>query len=183
MLLICSENDAATSEFAKRHDKYINQRISMMLVAWYRGPRSRSSGRSLLPFANMLCRFLFFIAIRNCILAVPMAGLDLPREMAMDINKGRAFVPQKQHCVSVWFKFARPYPVINIIGDEASLALGQFQGLDEDRRAERLRARTAQAERKSREKDVELDVEKQYQQLARLSDLRKATSRIHLRAK
>ena len=73
--------------------------------------------------------------------------------------------------------------MINVIGDEASLALGQFQGLDEDRSAERLRARAAQAERRSREKDAELDVEKQYQQLARLSALRKAASRIHFLAK
>merc|ERR1712187_433181 len=109
---------------------------------------------------GMLWRLLFSIAMRNCILAVPMAGLDLPREMAMDVNKG-------------------PYPVINVIGDEASLALGQFHGLDDDRSAERLRARAAQTERRSRERDVERDVEKQYQQLARLNDLRKATSRIH----
>ena len=72
--------------------------ISMMFLAWIRGPRSRGSARFLHSFANMLCKFFFFIAIRNCILAVPMAGLDLPREMAMDVNKGRASAPEKQHC-------------------------------------------------------------------------------------
>ena len=71
----------------------------MMFLVWIRGPRSRGSARFLLrSFANMLWRLLFSIAMRNCILAVPMTGLELPREMAMDVNKGRAFAPERHHC-------------------------------------------------------------------------------------
>ena len=69
-------------------------------------------------------------------------------------------------------EFRRPYPIINVIVDEASLSLKDLESLGEARAGERVRARRAHAKGKQREKDAAAALDGEMQRLARLESLR-----------
>ena len=64
---------------------------------------------------------------------------------------------------------SRPYPVINIIADQPSRAVGSAKMIQEERQHERKRAIAAAAEMASNKKDAALGMAEQDDMLARLA--------------
>mmetsp|Transcript_101950 Transcript_101950/g.283724 ORF Transcript_101950/g.283724 Transcript_101950/m.283724 type:complete len:110 (+) Transcript_101950:101-430(+) len=100
------------------------------------------------------CLLRALLLLRVCGgMALPFTGLDLPRELAMDLNKA-------------------PYPIINVIADQQPPDGQSQQMLVHAREQERAAVRAASEKMQARRESARLQLDKQMEISRRLAMLR-----------